>query len=295
MAEQKSITQNYATPYKFTGKELDEETGLYYFGARYYAPRESIWLSTDPLAEKYPNESPYIYCGNNPIVFFDPDGKDRIYSASGRFIKDTGKGSAIRVNIGKGSYLLSQLAYNKGGTNRAVSKIIANEASLRGYKGKYGVRNMDSESTGAHTDSQNEVYVNIKQLKKGTYDNFNDLGSTLDHEASLKYGHKGENIPQNKYTYLDHANVYLGQSQETDFKDTSEQNQYGVAVGFATRVFATTQKEQGLNINDLIGQFNNNNGTVKIGGIDTNTGNASIIVNGLSNTVKLEIPPKPKD
>ncbi len=75
MAEQKSITQNYATPYKFTGKELDEETGLYYFGARYYAPRESIWLSTDPLAEKYPSFSPYAYCLNNPIKFVDPDGR----------------------------------------------------------------------------------------------------------------------------------------------------------------------------------------------------------------------------
>ena len=78
MAEQKSITQNYATPYKFTGKELDEETGLYYFGARYYAPRESIWLSTDPLAEKYPNVSPYAYALNNPIVLTDPDGREPI-------------------------------------------------------------------------------------------------------------------------------------------------------------------------------------------------------------------------
>ena len=75
MAEQKSITQNYSTPYKFTGKELDEETGLYYFGARYYAPRESIWLSTDPLAEKYPSFSPYAYCLNNPIKFVYPDGR----------------------------------------------------------------------------------------------------------------------------------------------------------------------------------------------------------------------------
>ena len=78
MAEQKSITQNYATPYKFTGKELDEETGLYYFGARYYAPRESIWLSVDPLAEKYPNMSPYNYCLNNPLNLVDPDGRDVI-------------------------------------------------------------------------------------------------------------------------------------------------------------------------------------------------------------------------
>ena len=64
----------YNSPYKFNGKELDEETGLYYYGARYYSPRESIWLSADPLAEKYPNVSPYVYCLNNPTVLIDPDG-----------------------------------------------------------------------------------------------------------------------------------------------------------------------------------------------------------------------------
>ncbi|PQL89472.1 hypothetical protein C4S77_12585 [Apibacter adventoris] len=53
--------QSWNTPYLFNCKELDEETGLYYYGARYYNPRESVWLSTDPLAEKYPNISPYAY------------------------------------------------------------------------------------------------------------------------------------------------------------------------------------------------------------------------------------------
>ncbi|MGB4269375.1 MAG: RHS repeat-associated core domain-containing protein [Spirochaetota bacterium] len=43
----------YSTPYKFTGKELDKETGLYYFGARYYDARVSRWISTDPAIEKY--------------------------------------------------------------------------------------------------------------------------------------------------------------------------------------------------------------------------------------------------
>jgi RHS repeat-associated protein len=62
------------TPYLFNGKELDEETGLYYYGARYYNPRESVWLSVDPLAEKYPGVSPYAYCFNNPVNFIDPLG-----------------------------------------------------------------------------------------------------------------------------------------------------------------------------------------------------------------------------
>ena len=64
------------TPYLFNAKEFDEETGLYYYGARYYEPRLSLWISTDPMQEKYPNVSGYVYCLNNPILFKDPDGKD---------------------------------------------------------------------------------------------------------------------------------------------------------------------------------------------------------------------------
>ena len=63
-------------PYKFNGKELDSETGLYYYGARYMNPRTSLWYGVDPLAEKYPEIGGYIYCHNNPIVFFDPNGME---------------------------------------------------------------------------------------------------------------------------------------------------------------------------------------------------------------------------
>ena len=42
--------------FKFTGKEMDEETGYTYFGARYYDPQMSTWISTDPaLGEYLPN------------------------------------------------------------------------------------------------------------------------------------------------------------------------------------------------------------------------------------------------
>lgn len=76
-----SVIGSFANPYnyKFNGKELDEETGLYYYGARYYEPRVNIWLSVDPLAEKYPSMSPYIYCANNPIIYIDFDGRDIVY------------------------------------------------------------------------------------------------------------------------------------------------------------------------------------------------------------------------
>ena len=61
-------------PYKFNGKELDEETGLYYYGARYMNPRTSLWYGVDPLAEKYPNITPYCYTDNNPVRYIAPNG-----------------------------------------------------------------------------------------------------------------------------------------------------------------------------------------------------------------------------
>jgi RHS repeat-associated protein len=72
MAEQRQYT--YHTPYKFNGKESDEETGLYYYGARYYDPKLSMWYGVDAWTESYPSWSPYIYTMNNPVKFIDPTG-----------------------------------------------------------------------------------------------------------------------------------------------------------------------------------------------------------------------------
>ena len=64
------------TPYLFNTKEFDEETGMYYYGARYYEPRLSLWMSTDPMEEKYPDYSTYIYAAQNPIAYSDPTGME---------------------------------------------------------------------------------------------------------------------------------------------------------------------------------------------------------------------------
>ena len=69
-------------PYKFAGKEYDEMHGLnwYDFGARFYNGIVPMFMTPDPMAEKYPWISPYAYCANNPVRFVDPDGRDvKIY------------------------------------------------------------------------------------------------------------------------------------------------------------------------------------------------------------------------
>ncbi|MFV0290431.1 MAG: RHS repeat-associated core domain-containing protein [Mangrovibacterium sp.] len=72
--EERNNTWN--TPFLFNGKELDEETGLYYYGARYYNPRVSLWYGVDPMFDKYPAHSPYCYTMNNPVMLVDPTGME---------------------------------------------------------------------------------------------------------------------------------------------------------------------------------------------------------------------------
>jgi len=64
----------YNSRYLFNAKERDIETGYYYYGARYYNPKFSQWISVDPMAEKYQGVSPYNYTLNNPVRMGDPTG-----------------------------------------------------------------------------------------------------------------------------------------------------------------------------------------------------------------------------
>ncbi len=79
--------------YLFTGKELDRDTGFYYFGARYLDPRTDMWLSGDPILASYMKGSPnggvsnprnvglYNYAYANPVGLRDPDGRATGYDS----------------------------------------------------------------------------------------------------------------------------------------------------------------------------------------------------------------------
>ena len=94
---------SWNTPYKFSGKELDEETGYNYHGSRYLDPGISIWLSVDPLADLFPGYSPYNYALNNPIRLIDPSGMGPIKTPEGE-----------ETNVGEGYQATSDGKYLHG-------------------------------------------------------------------------------------------------------------------------------------------------------------------------------------
>lgn len=76
---QRAAGSTYRERFRFTGKERDEETGFGYFGARYMDHElMTMWISVDPLADKYPSISPYNYCLWNPVKLVDPDGNEAV-------------------------------------------------------------------------------------------------------------------------------------------------------------------------------------------------------------------------
>ncbi|MBK8941029.1 MAG: RHS repeat-associated core domain-containing protein [Polyangiaceae bacterium] len=72
----KSGVEVSARRYRYTGKERDDETGLYYYGARYYAAWLGRWTSADPLGIGADGPGVYNYVRGSPVVYSDPSGME---------------------------------------------------------------------------------------------------------------------------------------------------------------------------------------------------------------------------
>ena len=120
-------------PYKFNGKQFDEETGLYYYGARYLNPMTSLWYGVDPLAEKYVQTIPYLYGGGNPIRIIDPNGKGWVETKDKKTYWDE------RVNSAKDTKFIP-----KGG------KFLGNTADMFDDQGQYKFGDEQGNILSAH-------------------------------------------------------------------------------------------------------------------------------------------------
>ena len=81
--------------YTFSAKEKDSETGLSYFGSRYYSSNLSVWLSVDPMSDDYPYQSNYVYCSNNPLMIVDPNGMFETRAEAQKYRKEHHTGGSI--------------------------------------------------------------------------------------------------------------------------------------------------------------------------------------------------------
>ena len=219
----------YATPYKFNGKELDEETGLYYYGARYMNPRLSIWYATDPMQEKHPDISSYSYTFGNPIKFYDMDGRDGELSGDGT--KDNPYIITANYYYKKGALSKKQI----NGLNNAI-KEYNNNGKVRSYKNNNGekqylkfnlsAKGVDDpkayqndvlkEENGSYIYFGNTIYLNNSDEEKfGAASGWRiDLNQTYINEFAKK-NHVNEN-QLIKYTFMHEIGHNLGLDHNDD-------------------------------------------------------------------------------
>lgn len=199
----------FRSRYKFNAKELDEETGNYYYGARYYNPQTSVWLGVDAMAAKYPSLSPYTFVANNPIMLIDPDGNQidpaLLDENSPNYCAETAQAFLDFAQTKEGQTFLSDYAsegqtiagvtysqgkYDKEGLDvKFDSKIITNkdgtissangvtDVDLDGERGKITI----SLNT-ASTNENNSNYLS-GNIGKGEY--MYNLVGTITHEAFI--------------------------------------------------------------------------------------------------------------
>ncbi len=146
----------------FTGKERDEETGYGYFGARYMDHElMTMWLSVDPMADKYPSISPYAYCAWNPVRLVDPDGRE-IILPSGRQYEALMDVSELDVNDAAVANALNAICKSDEGL--LMMDELCNSCN------SIFIDLTDEEETGCLLRGKKDAYYDTEGNKPGTGD-----------------------------------------------------------------------------------------------------------------------------
>jgi RHS repeat-associated protein len=142
---------SFNSPFKYNGKEFDEETGNYYYGARYYDPKWSIFVSVDPLAEK--TISPYGYCYNNPINLVDPTGMSADIididknTGSLKITIQEGKDIVRLVDSKNNNTVIDSYVYGENGSFNRDSQLEVNNFVDEGYGYKINFQDFNKAET----------------------------------------------------------------------------------------------------------------------------------------------------
>ena len=190
--------------FTFTGKERDAETGYSYFGARYYdSDLSGLFLSVDPISDKYPSLSPYAYCAWNPVKLVDPDGKDCKIAVNSK--KKTITVSVNIILFGKqlSSDQLNKVAaqYQKDIMKMWSKDEKGNDWEYKGYKIIFDV-NVSVDQKAAYNNDRRRDYKSgdnnyIQVCKDGTINSHTDRSMNTgqweepnDHDAAPhEFGH----------------------------------------------------------------------------------------------------------
>mgnify|MGYP001714275222 FL=1 len=159
-------------PYKFNGKQFDEETGLYYYGARYMNPVTSLWYGVDPKCYKNIHLGSYVYCSSNPIVRIDPNGEDDYVTN----VK-TGAIAIIRTKDNTHSFYITN-----GQKTIEVGTYKYNSHNLIGMSGKVSFSNFEGAESRITFKSGNEKENYISPLALAAL-----IGATSDVGANDVY------------------------------------------------------------------------------------------------------------
>jgi len=166
--------------YGFNGKENDNEMygegNAYDFDNRIYNSRLVHWLSLDKLQAKRPGESPYFFCGGSPIVFIDPDGKDRIITT--HITREFADGTSVtitrtKVITGLDTYRKVQIydAHGKPTGKYEYHDIYETKSTIYNSKGEYAGGSASSlTDTEVQFTSDNDLDTRWGRLVESAYD-----------------------------------------------------------------------------------------------------------------------------